>query len=148
MEQRDKTATLIGKLSGLDFYVYLYRLDAPRAYPGHFNSNTIGLGYVGREHSPDIQTGLDRLCRGVGWLREQIPALQEKHGRNFPDAAQYEVFNYLDKEFSLLVSGETMRAIEGRAWIEHHLLGREGSIEERIGQLRNTPVRIEYRRIK
>ena len=140
--------TLIGKLEGINFYIYLYQLDAPREYQGPFNHNTIGFGYVGRENSQDIQTGLDRVCRGVKWLREQKKVLQEKHRMDFPDAAQHEVFKHLSKDFSLFVSGEMMGETEGRAWIEHYLLGREGSIEERIAQLENIPIKIEYRKIE
>ncbi len=107
----------------------------------------VGIGYVGAEDSDDIETGMERLMEVSRWLRKHLPYLQEQHQKDFPNQSQYAAVNQMEKDYSLLISGETMDEITGRVWIESHLLGRDEPIEERIAQLENTPVTIEYRRI-
>ena len=137
--------TLIGKLTGLDFFVFVYQLESPRFYGEGFDEQTVGIGFVGEED--EMETGKERLLNTARWLRSQVPELQKQYGKEFPDRAQYEAFGHMEKDYSLLISGRTMGEVEGMAWIQKHLLCQEGTIEDKMAELEQLPVNIEYRRI-
>ena len=138
--------TLIGKLKDLDFFVFVYQLESPRFYGEGFAEQTVGIGFVG-EDEDEMETGKKQLLDTARWLRSQVPMLQEQYGKEFPDRAQYEAFGHMEKDYSLLISGETRGEIEGMAWIQKHLLCQEGTIEDRIMAIEQLPVKVEYRRI-
>ncbi len=134
MENESLNGTPIGRLEGLDFYVYLYRLTTPRQYVDTPGVNTVGFGYVGS--NPDLNQGMARINEGIGWLRTNIPHLKKKHGAEFPNASQYEFFSYLRKNLEMLVGKEMMDEIEGKAWIESNLLGKNLQTENLAAYLK------------
>jgi hypothetical protein len=68
--------TPVGKLKGIEFYVFLYTLENPRYYKGVEGANTIGLGYYGK-HGSDMGEGLKRVASAAEWLKENIPKFKE-----------------------------------------------------------------------
>ena len=119
--------TPIKKLKGLEFYVYLYRLDTPRRYRGGYagqaNDNTIGFGYHGKnEH---IRDGLDQVNRYILWLKDHLSDLADKYGKAFPDQAQFEVFDRFEADISTTIGYTIMTRDECDQYISEVLMRQE-----------------------
>ena len=114
--------TPIKKLSGLEFFVYLYVLDTPRRYVGVSRQNNIGFGYYGR--NADIRAGVERVERELGWLRENIDDLRHELGPQFPDLLQYTFFDRFDADFSVTANHHLMRRAECEEYISQVLMKR------------------------
>jgi len=109
--------TPIAKLTGLEFYVYLYLLDVPRKYEGLEKENTIGAGYVGL----DTKKGIGRIQKVLAELKTEIPYLKKRYGPSFPDQYQYEFFNRLEKDLSITIGKNLMNREETENWINQNL---------------------------
>jgi|GEM_PF-3693207 len=131
--------TPIAKLTGIDFYIYLYRLEQQRSYEhlAGCDPNTIGLGYVGNEIN--AREGMQRIFECAQWLHNNLEPLKQQYGRKFPDAAQYASFDYIGKDMCIVLAGKMMDEYHGRAWIETNLRDKTGTIEERIAYLKSLP---------
>ena len=68
-----------------------------------------------------MDRGLERIAKQIDWLKPNISSLREKHGDDFPDNAQYEVFARFNCEKEWSIGNYLMKEGECYAWVSQTL---------------------------
>lgn len=117
-----KTPTIVKKLAGKNFYVYIYKLESPKYYQGLKDPATIGVGYIG----PDVRDGIQAIQRAIAQAKEDGFFIKNKETcgniNNAGNRMILEAMSRFPTDLSLTIADELLTREEVVAYITEHLL--------------------------